>query len=54
MMPATIVTGAPSTVPINGRLHSAAAIAADAELSTIIAQALTAVADAVTAAQTIR
>ncbi len=51
-MSAVVVTGAPITVPINGRLHSAAAIAAAPEFSTIIVQALAAVADAVTAAQT--
>ncbi len=53
-MSATVVTGAPITVPINGQMNAAAAIAADPDFSTIIVQALAAVADAVTASQTTR
>ncbi len=53
-MSAVIVTGAAITVPINGRLRTAAAIAGDTEIGAIILGALAAVADAVTAGQTIR
>jgi NAD(P)H-dependent FMN reductase len=53
-MSAIVVTGGPITVPINGRLNAAVAIAADGHLSPIITRALAAVADAVAAAQTSR